>query len=63
MEEIAWRNGWLTSQELLALADPLLRKSGYGEYLVRPCHNEHDRQHDEHHRRGAGHGRGLAVTG
>lgn len=34
VEEIAWRNGWLTSQELMALADPL-RKSGYGEYLVR----------------------------
>jgi glucose-1-phosphate thymidylyltransferase len=33
VEEIAWRNGWITSDELVALADPLL-KSGYGEYLV-----------------------------
>ena len=34
IEEIAWRNGWITSDELLALAEPLL-KSGYGEYLQR----------------------------
>ena len=34
VEEIAWRNGWITSDQLVALAEPLL-KSGYGEYLVR----------------------------
>ncbi len=34
VEEIAWRNGWLTSEALIALAEPLL-KSGYGEYLQR----------------------------
>ncbi len=34
VEEIAWRNGWISSADLLTLADPLLR-SGYGEYLVR----------------------------
>ncbi len=34
VEEIAWRNGWITSDELAALAEPLL-KSGYGEYLAR----------------------------
>ncbi len=34
VEEIAWRNGWLTSDELARLAQPLL-KSGYGEYLLR----------------------------
>ncbi len=34
VEEIAWRNGWITSDELAALAEPLL-KSGYGDYLVR----------------------------
>ena len=34
IEEIAWRNGWITSDQLVALAEPLL-KSGYGEYLVR----------------------------
>ena len=33
IEEIAWRNGWIDSDQLLALAQPLL-KSGYGEYLV-----------------------------
>ena len=34
VEEIAWRNGWITSDQLIALAEPLLR-SGYGEYLQR----------------------------
>ena len=34
VEEIAWRNGWITSDELAELAEPLL-KSGYGEYLAR----------------------------
>lgn len=33
VEEIAWRNGWLSDDELAALAEPL-RKSGYGQYLV-----------------------------
>ncbi|NMM32837.1 MAG: glucose-1-phosphate thymidylyltransferase RfbA [Phycicoccus sp.] len=32
VEEIAWRNGWLTDAELSDLADPLV-KSGYGIYL------------------------------
>ncbi|MHB8187639.1 MAG: glucose-1-phosphate thymidylyltransferase RfbA [Dermatophilaceae bacterium] len=32
IEEIAWRNGWLTNAELSDLADPLV-KSGYGAYL------------------------------
>ncbi len=32
-EEVAWRNGWLTDQELHDLAQPLL-KSGYGSYLL-----------------------------
>ena len=31
-EEIAWRNGWITQQQLLALAQPLA-KSTYGAYL------------------------------
>ena len=34
VEEIAWRNGWITSDQLSALADDLI-KSGYGEYLKR----------------------------
>lgn len=32
-EEIAWRNRWITSAELAALAKPL-RNSGYGNYLL-----------------------------
>ncbi|MCW2749668.1 MAG: rfbA [Aeromicrobium sp.] len=31
-EEIAWRNGWLSDDELLTLSEPL-KKSGYGHYL------------------------------
>ena len=34
VEEIAWRNGWISTDELLALAEPL-SKSGYGDYLRR----------------------------
>ena len=33
-EEIAWRMGWITDEDLLALAVPL-EKSGYGGYLRR----------------------------
>ena len=32
-EEIAWRNGWISSSDLAALAEPL-RNSGYGDYLL-----------------------------
>ncbi|MBI5275366.1 MAG: glucose-1-phosphate thymidylyltransferase RfbA [Burkholderiales bacterium] len=32
-EEVAWRNGWITSQQLAALAEPLA-KSSYGAYLL-----------------------------
>jgi glucose-1-phosphate thymidylyltransferase len=31
-EEISWRNGWISDEQLLALAKPLA-KSGYGQYL------------------------------
>ena len=31
-EEIAWRNGWITDEELLRLSQPLM-KSNYGQYL------------------------------
>lgn len=34
VEEVAWRNGWLSDDQLLRIAEPL-RKSGYGEYLMR----------------------------
>ena len=33
IEEIAWRNGWITTDELRNIAKPLA-KSGYGEYLL-----------------------------
>jgi glucose-1-phosphate thymidylyltransferase len=33
VEEVAWRNGWVTDTQLGKLAEPLL-KSGYGDYLV-----------------------------
>jgi glucose-1-phosphate thymidylyltransferase len=34
VEEIAWRNGWISTDELVVLAEALL-KSGYGDYLMR----------------------------
>ena len=33
-EEVAWRLGWISDADLAELADPL-RKSGYGDYLLR----------------------------
>ena len=33
-EEIAWRQGFITAERLRAIAEPL-RKSGYGEYLLK----------------------------
>jgi glucose-1-phosphate thymidylyltransferase len=38
-EEIAFNNGWIDREQLLALAKPLL-KSGYGAYLERVAHGE-----------------------
>ncbi len=34
LEEIAWRNGWLSDEEVLALAEPMM-KNEYGQYLYR----------------------------
>ncbi len=39
VEEIAYRNGWISKNELKALAKPLT-KSGYGEYLLRVAQEE-----------------------
>lgn len=33
-EEVAYRNGWLSKERLVEIAEPL-RKSGYGEYLLK----------------------------
>ena len=34
LEEIAWRNGWLSTDELLTIAYPMM-KNEYGQYLAR----------------------------
>lgn len=34
LEEIAWRNGWLTTEEMQKLAKPMM-KNEYGQYLMR----------------------------
>ena len=39
-EEVAWRQGWISSEQLMALADPL-RKSGYGTYLMQLLEHDH----------------------
>lgn len=33
LEEIAWRNGWLTSEEVIELSKPMF-KNDYGQYLA-----------------------------
>lgn len=33
-EEVAFRNGWISPEKLRYIAEPL-RKSGYGEYLLK----------------------------
>ncbi|MDC0612262.1 glucose-1-phosphate thymidylyltransferase RfbA [Vibrio sp.] len=34
LEEISWRNGWLSDEDVLELAKPMM-KNDYGQYLVR----------------------------
>ncbi|MFW5437697.1 glucose-1-phosphate thymidylyltransferase RfbA [Paenibacillus apiarius] len=38
IEEIAYRNGWITKDKLVKLAEPLL-KTNYGSYLIGVSHN------------------------
>ncbi|MDR0483052.1 MAG: glucose-1-phosphate thymidylyltransferase RfbA [Cellulomonadaceae bacterium] len=40
-EEVAWRKGFISDEDLLARGE-LLRKSGYGEYLIRLLDLPHD---------------------
>jgi len=39
LEEIAWRNGWLTNEQMLMLAKPMM-KNEYGQYLERLVSSE-----------------------
>ena len=34
LEEIAWRKGWITSEDLLRLAEPM-KNNSYGEYMIK----------------------------
>jgi glucose-1-phosphate thymidylyltransferase len=34
LEEISWRNGWLSDEQVLTLAKPMM-KNEYGQYLTR----------------------------
>lgn len=34
LEEIAWRKGWITSDDLLRLAEPM-KNNSYGEYMIK----------------------------
>jgi glucose-1-phosphate thymidylyltransferase len=38
-EEVAFRNGWISAEQLRKVAEPL-RKSGYGEYLLKLLENQ-----------------------
>ena len=38
LEEIAYRKGWITREQLLAIAEPL-KKNHYGEYLIKLAQN------------------------
>ncbi|MCD9497724.1 glucose-1-phosphate thymidylyltransferase RfbA [Photobacterium carnosum] len=39
LEEIAWRNGWLTTEQVQLLAEPMM-KNEYGQYLMRVISEE-----------------------
>ena len=33
LEEIAWRKGWITDEDMLRLAEPM-KRNAYGEYMI-----------------------------
>lgn len=39
LEEIAWRKGWISDDELLRLAEPM-RKNAYGQYMINLVKNK-----------------------
>ncbi|MBY7843268.1 glucose-1-phosphate thymidylyltransferase RfbA [Vibrio fluvialis] len=39
LEEIAWRNGWLTDEQVTNIAEPMM-KNEYGQYLFRLIHEK-----------------------
>jgi glucose-1-phosphate thymidylyltransferase len=39
LEEIAWRKGWISDEELLRLAEPM-RKHAYGQYMINLVKNK-----------------------
>lgn len=41
IEEIAWRKGWISDEQLLALTEPL-KKNQYGQYLISLVHKGKD---------------------
>ena len=43
-EEIAWRQGWITDDELEVIAQPLI-KSGYGSYLMQTLRENAEEHH------------------
>ena len=38
LEEIAYRKGWITADQLMALAEPM-KKNNYGQYLIKLAQN------------------------
>ena len=38
LEEISFRKGWITADQLLALAEPM-KNNNYGQYLIRLANN------------------------
>ncbi|MGR5431134.1 glucose-1-phosphate thymidylyltransferase RfbA [Vibrio astriarenae] len=41
LEEIAWRNGWLSNEQVLSIAEPMM-KNEYGQYLARLMNENKD---------------------